>query len=194
MPPIPPGYGNIRWQMTDTSNNHEYLCQMGVKLTAADPAVVQNDAGEAWADNIAEFVGSEVTNGLCVLQVGTGDPSEPITFGGVIFVVGSASGETAPPNVALLMRKRTAAGGRKNIGRMFVPKPTEAGIEESGRLSSGQFGAWEVACGDFYDALTGIAGIDDLVILHSLVADTPTVITSLEGQELVATQRRRLRR
>jgi|SRR5687767_5042707 len=194
MPQIPPGHGIIRWEMTDISNNHEYLCQMGVVLAAADPLEVQGDAGQAWQDYIAPFVGQECTNGVCRLLVGTSDPSEPITYGGVIYVPGSSTADTAPPNVALLMKKRTGQGGRRNTGRMFVPKPTEAGIDEAGRLSSGQFAAWEVACSDFYDALVAIPGVQDLVILHRLVTEAPTVITSLEGQQLVASQRKRLRR
>jgi hypothetical protein len=194
MPQIPPGYGNLRFQMLDTSNQHEYLCQIGVALEAADPVTVEEDAGQAWNDNMADFVGNEVQEGVCVLQVGTGDPSEPITYGGVIFVPGEATADTAPPNVSLLIRKRTESGGRKNTGRLFIPKPTEGGIDEGGRLSGGQFGAFQTASSQFLEDLQAIDGVTDVVILHTDVDETPTVVTAFEGQQLVASQRRRLRR
>lgn len=103
-----------------------------------------------------------------------------------------------PQNVALLVQKRTARGGRQGRGRMYFPPFlfAESVITATGTIAQGlidQFTndleAWRVA----------VAGTAfDLVLLHGdpLVGSSPPpdVITSLTAQPLVATQRTRLRR
>lgn len=191
---IPPGYCNVQFLMLDATNNHQYMTAIGVHLEASDLGTLAADAAGAWEDNLAQFVGNEVAGTNIRTVLGTADPSEPLVNDHGTFVAGSASSDAAPPNVALLIRKRTELGGRRNRGRMFLPKPTESGIEEAGTLSSGQYSAFRVAVDAFYDGIAAADGVTEVSLFHSSPPNTPTAIVALDAQRMVATQRRRLRR
>lgn len=108
--------------------------------------------------------------------------------------VGLGSAGALTPNVAVLIRKFTASGGRRNRGRMFVPPvwPPETNVSPNGAIAGTQLGDlqnwWE-----FVRAGMTTAGLP-IVLLHSQVPFTPTPVTSISVQAIVATQRRRLRR
>lgn len=111
-------------------------------------------------------------------------------------IVGTRGAAQSPPNnVALLVRKTSALGGRANRGRFYFPPCTlaEGQVNSYGVLSAGelaaQTGDWE----DFYDALEADAEFDNVVILHS-GAGAPTPVTQFAVEPQVATQRQRLRR
>lgn len=77
---------------------------------------------------------------------------------------------------------------------MFIPGVSEASIDGNSRWDAGELTARQSDCDAFLAALA----VDDCLacVFHdeSLGAVTPTLITSLQVQSLLATQRRRLRR
>jgi hypothetical protein len=77
---------------------------------------------------------------------------------------------------------------------MYIPKPTEGGIDEAGQLSSTQYSDFNGAVQNFQEDMEAIVGVDGLYVLHTLSTDSPTLITSLVADRTIATQRRRLRR
>jgi hypothetical protein len=68
-------------------------------------------------------------------------------------IVGGASGECAPNNVALCMSIRSAARGRSARGRNFIPGIPKDLIDEN-TVASGNVAAYE----DAYAGLIGIGG------------------------------------
>jgi len=106
-------------------------------------------------------------------------------------VTGTFSGTQMTPNVAYLLRKVTASGGRRNRGRMYLPGVNEGNVDGTGAVDGTAIGKLNTAGSDFITD-TGAADIG-LFILHS-DGGTPTEITSFVASPKVATQRRRLRR
>lgn len=105
---------------------------------------------------------------------------------------GTASGEAIPTNCAILVKKNTALGGRKNRGRFYWPpyhlsssNVTSAGVIEDVELSAFQ-DIWDT----FYDELVSRDWAPTL--FHS-DATTPTGITGFSVESRLATQRRRMR-
>jgi len=102
---------------------------------------------------------------------------------------------TAPPNVAALVQKRTAQGGRHGRGRFYLPWVLNVGgINEAGIIATADFNALQTNVTAWLTAQTG--GNVDLVV-NAMYPGAPTTvpfaITSMPVQNPVATQRRRLR-
>lgn len=106
--------------------------------------------------------------------------------------VGTATFSAVPVNTAMLVRKRTALGGRRNSGRLFVPLMNfdEVNVSNIGVISTTVLGPqqtrWTAAMTAF------LASALEPVVLHSQ-AGLPTPITSLVIQQVCATQRKRMR-
>lgn len=111
----------------------------------------------------------------------------------------AASGEagnngdpTLPPQVAYLIRKQSASGGRTGRGRFYQPGPPVGATAEGGTVDSTIRGQLEEAFNDWNFNLD--SNSIPMVILHaepSLLA--PVLVTNLDVDVLLATQRRRLR-
>lgn len=106
---------------------------------------------------------------------------------------GDGVGDGVIVNSALLVRKLTSQGGRKNRGRMFVPPYAEnnADIDAAGFLVGTHLAAMQGVYDDFYVAL-GINGVPPW-LLHSDPVDEPTPIAAFSVSNQLATQRRRMR-
>lgn len=109
------------------------------------------------------------------------------TVGGV--ATGSSSAQ-----VAWLVQKTTALGGRAGRGRLYLPGLAEADVDESGVIT----GAARAAMQGAWNTMVAALILQDLVpvLLHGPTSPitTPTVIDNLIVDGTAATQRRRLRR
>jgi hypothetical protein len=109
---------------------------------------------------------------------------------------GGATLTSPPPNVAVLVHKRTPRGGRRGRGRFFIPWFVgETDIDEAGVITPAQVNALSIACEVFRAALASNAV--PMVILHEdgkTAPGAPDLVSSLYVDRLVATQRRRLGR
>lgn len=124
-------------------------------------------------------------------------------------IAGAGGADSIPQNCALIVRKRTATGGRANSGRIFQPGMLTPGdVDNAGNIA----GATVTALQSTWDTFLsdGAASTFDMVLLHSkFVRDpadpppattmmanphtTPSVVTALTVEPIIATQRRRLR-
>jgi hypothetical protein len=107
-----------------------------------------------------------------------------------------------PPNVALLVHKRTARGGRRGRGRMYIPwtlSTTSTG--EGGVIAPASLTPMQTACNVWLSSISSGAG--PVVLLHRpstpgtarpSTPGSPNVVTSMVVDPLCATQRRRLGR
>lgn len=134
--------------------------------------------------------------GPCSVRVGTG--AEPrIATSTTPNQPGLLVAPSVPPNVAVLVTKNTALGGRKHRGRWFFPWfANEGSVDELGIMSAGTVLGKQTAVDAVLNALND-APLEGLVILHddqSPPPHNPTLVDSLTVSNLVATQRRRLGR
>jgi hypothetical protein len=95
---------------------------------------------------------------------------------------------TNPPQVAVLVKKLAALGGRHNRGRMYVPLSYNGSFNSDGSMDSGALADYQAAFNDLYDDHASNGW--DIEILHA-DATTPTAVTALQVSSLIATQRRR---
>lgn len=110
-----------------------------------------------------------------------------------VVVGGAPALQTLPPNVSVLYRKRTGIAGRTNRGRFYMPPfgLAESSVDQAGVIAPLDYGTLQ----DNADTMMSTwAGLDaHPVVLHSDPVLTPTEVTSLNVDQLVATQRRRIR-
>lgn len=192
---IPIGIANVRHVFRLSGVTDEMGFSMAVVpdpgMTAADVALstFADYNNEVWdlggaAGNVYSFQGTVVT-----LMTVTG----PVVAQAIAPVAGTLTAFHPPPNLSMLINKNTAAGGRKNRGRLFHPTALifENEVDHAGQITSSAVGANQTKFTAWLAALdtSGTSAI----LLHSDPADVPTPITSLTVQSLCATQRRRMR-
>lgn len=97
----------------------------------------------------------------------------------------------SPPQVAVLVRKVTAFGGRSQRGRFYLPGVRDASVVDGGLLDGTEAVDWADAVNSWFAEMT-TAGLPP-VLLHNGSSD-PTPILSFDVQSRVATIRRRNRK
>lgn len=104
---------------------------------------------------------------------------------------GSGPATNVPVNCAVLVKKQTASGGRKNRGRFFFP-PYVAGlaVNEAGVIQSSSADIVPIALAD---AQATLLEANLLMVIHHSDGTDGTPITGFALEGLLATQRRRLR-
>lgn len=192
---IPEGYANVRWVYSVSGVAKEMSFAIGVAPpTAASASEIAELADQAWAGagqgGATSMQQGWTYLGTRVIKTFAGTPSAG-EF--TLSVAGTATGETIPPNCAILVRKNTALGGRKQRGRIYLPpyRGQDADVSNAGLIGSMTQGILQTAFNTLVTQLNGL----DLVptLFHSDPLDPPTTITSFSVQSLLATQRRRLR-
>jgi hypothetical protein len=158
------------------------------------------------APDLTLLLDSDCVFGPAMIKLGDGTnvPHEAIAAGSG--TPGSVGGNMLPPNCALLVKKGTGFGGKKNRGRSYWPYMLqEAHVDETGTIDAPTVGSFQAQFDLWQLAL--IAVTLPMVIANRTEVVTPpdtrphvTAITmgnqvlSYKVQALIATQRRRLGR
>ena len=195
--PTPPGVADVSVGYIQTGMSRAAFITFGVDPTDTNPAVIN-----ASVFNAVTAAGSlnsqmDATATLSRIRVSLGTDGQGDIVSDIAYT--TAGGRTltsSPPNVALLVHKRTAAGGRRGRGRLFIPFClATADISESGIVQTSQVTTLQTAMNAFLTALT--TQTVPMVLLHQTgltPIGAPTAVTSLTVDKLVSTQRRRLGR
>jgi hypothetical protein len=195
---IPDGYAAAALRWLAPGIPEEQLITFGLRLTGAvtNPSDIAAELVIDWLANVPlseldaqwVFVGASVTMGAEPPPGPTGESLDGSN--------GTWVSTNLPPNVAYLVKKSTALGGRRNRGRFYLPAgfTAESQVDESGGIATTTVQAWDIRMADFLVALGAGGGYDGMVILHSELPALPTLVTSLTTDARVATQRRRLHR
>lgn len=189
---IPTGYLEATYVWQQTGIQREMVNVMGhdVPVGITNPDVMATALFDIW--NLALKAQQAATFIFQRVEVRVGNDGDPLLgeFTGSVFGAGSIN--ALPVNTSVLVTKRTAVGGRKNRGRMFLPGfCDEASVGPSGLMSVPELNSISAACIQWYDDLIAAGYVP--YILHDDPDDEPTQITGLQVQQLLATQRRRLR-
>lgn len=116
----------------------------------------------------------------------------PLVFQHLETVDGTMSGEACPVNCAILFKKNTALGGRKNRGRCYLPPSNvvEGDIDAIGGIGGDALVDLQAQMNNF---LTAVGEADLFPCLHHSDGSTGTLISSITIEGTIATQRRRMR-
>ena len=184
--PIPTGFAQVNVQY-----NQEFLLQpeevtFGIEAAAYDVALA-NLILDSWQSNMKPFCFNGDTIGPLTIR----------TSDNMVFVAttsaeaGTDSGAGASAQVAFLVQKNTARGGRMGRGRFFLPGVVEGRINSAGALSTGTAASLEGGL-DTVQSDLGAADVG-MFLLHA-DGSTPDEITGFTAKPQCATQRRRLGR
>lgn len=190
---IPPGFAEVSHKMTNSLNGKQYANVFGIRIEAADDETLANDLNTAFQEELVGVIPNHFPSVQTTVRIGTSEPSAPIVLESDALAVAGYSSSSAPANVSVLVRKVTALGGRRNRGRMYLPTPSSTAVNESGQLVTATLAAYQTSINNWKAAVLAITGVEAMVILHNAPGFDPQDITSLTVQQLVATQRRRLR-
>jgi len=148
----------------------------------------QTAVAAMWASGIDAYISDQVAyTGQKVVTVDQSTGRQIARADGVVTDAGADTGETLPPQVALVATLRTALATRAGRGRIYLP-PFAVSQMSSGRLLAATQGP----------CLTKVKGMFDTLIsdghtpvLYGRTAHTVTPITTLALGDVFDTQRRR---
>lgn len=194
---IPVNWANWIMRYQFEGDAEPMITTMGVNVSTwgGDYAEGLEWLSDFWLACIAGSLAETVLSGPYSLAVGQ-DGGDPITYEYTATNAGDAPSFPMWPNTAVLVKKATASGGRRNRGRMYVPGlairslVTPAGIIDSAFLAD-----FQTNLDSFLSDINAGTGFNptNLGVLHSEPPSAPAVITTLTADNKVATQRRRLR-
>lgn len=187
---IPTGYGQVNFIFGGNGFPRGAQVALGFLDTAGDdPAVEATALATCWGDNMSAVQSTNITLQFVKVKQGPTDTGPESTI--ATAVDGTVVSNPLPPNVAVLAKKVTTSGGRKNLGKMFIPGACESQTDGAGLLTSSALTAFNSAVAGL---LADMATADlPMRILHT-DATTPTEVTALVCQQLMAQQHRRIRR
>jgi hypothetical protein len=202
---IPPGFAHIAIELSLQGDADPMYCTFGVR--ASEPVSGGGDwlgtagltaIGTAFRDQLTTRLHS--TYSVSGVSGRFGSDPDASTTEVPLSLAFTGTGAPLPQNCAVLVRKVTALGGRRNTGRMFIPGASEGSFTETGVFASGLLTGWQTAMDAFKAAVDAATGVDAMYLLHSSSVvpvpagfPEPTPVTALKVLPLLATQRRRLR-
>jgi len=192
---IPSGFAQVNLMFTGSNVPTGAEMTFGVDHSGYSGTPVQ--AGEDIADifdgaDLEGLMNTSIALTGVLVKYGPNSTGPSGLFTASINGTGSSDGMSS--NVAYLIHKNTALGGRAGRGRMFMPGVQEGEVDHQGDVDPTFLGLLNTRWSTF-GANMAIADLP-LVLLHAAGSpiSTPTVVTSLTVDARVATQRRRLRR
>lgn len=199
---IPSGYHQITYLWRHASLTRDFATVFGGAAPSATAvADIAETWFEAWDNELKSRTDSSLTLRAILVRQGpnTGEfpgPTAEITYG----TAGTSAFESSPVNCALLVKKATLFGGRHNRGRSYWPGLiADTDVSEVGVVGAAQVTAIQTDMDQFLAAVISGNGATtqaiDPVILHDEESPStgPTTIQSLVVQNVIATQRRRVR-
>lgn len=195
--PTPSGYADVSIRLNLATMARPAFLTYGINPVDTDAALVAQSQAQAWlaAGSMNTRLDQNVTAAEFIVRLGT-DGGGDIVGSHVNTTAGAYNGTCPPPNVATLVHKRTARGGRRGRGRLFLPWMIgEANVDEAGIISPSDVTTLQAACTTWLNALS--AATTPMVLLHregKTVIPAPDPVVQLSVGALVATQRRRLGR
>lgn len=188
---IPTGYAQLSLAHTGDNFDGECINTFGIQNTVDMDAAGIGDAfkGALTATDLLTWYSSSVL--LTEVRVKLGPDSTGESAVTDIGLTGDVGGQSVSPQVAMLVRRNTALGGRRGRGRFYIPGLPAATLDNSGTFDPANVEAIVEEWTALFAAMSFV-GLNS-VLLHDSPL-TPTPITTLVGQSRVATQRRRARR
>lgn len=194
---VPNGDAIAAFEHRLTGYDQPLVCTLGLGLDALHDHTVAgaNAVQLAWADNLKTSVTDELTFVSVTIYKKEALGYVPITSNSAA-VVGTASGDALPPNVAAMVNKITARPGRAGRGRFFLPGISEAAVSPAGVIAGATLTQFADDLDDMRAAMLGITELDDLLLFHDTtdISPAPTIIDSFAVDARVSSISKRFRR
>jgi len=198
---VPPGFADVAIELRGLGDPVPWYVTYGVDISDAggDVELIGRRQLAAWG-TLMPKLHTEVSMSGVKLTIGQDGPFPVRQFVPTLTAVnGATPGAKLPQNCALLVRKNTGAGGRRARGRFFVPLIlAEGAVSNVGVIANDALADYTNGVNAFYASLTTGTAFPPtpMVVLHSTgispVID-PSPVLSLACDNVIATQRRRLR-
>jgi hypothetical protein len=193
---------------------HSGLARMAEVTYAIDDAT-RNASAQQWADDaqslFADNLKSRLDTDASIVKTLTlkGDGTSTFTTGESTAAPTNGTGafSSVPANTAILVKKVTGVGGRRNRGRCYFPWMLNEGtVDEIGNIDPSWVSDTQAKMDDWLDALAG--GDSNGMVIANRTYDLPwndprrvlvsvemgPVVTALVVESIAATQRRRMPR
>lgn len=192
---IPPGFAQVAYRFLVLGDPDEMLTTCGVSMTGlgdgvAAASTLSNEWLAAWG---AIGRSPSYTFKGVYLAVGQ-DGGPPARFSAEASSIGTGVQLPPPNNCAILIRKRTNLGGRRNRGRLYLPPYPlgEDNVDASGAINEAQRASLAITVNNWLGTPARGVILHDAVLAPG-VTPVPTPITQYVVQGRLATQRRRMR-
>lgn len=181
---IPAGYSRVTMEFgSESPYGSEIVTGFGVNL---DPGAILLDAVELW---INEAFKLRLSSQYGVQRIEARNDVSVVDR--TLAIAGTFPSVCPPPNTAALVRLGSGLVGRTNRGRMYLPGMVdESDVDSAGNIDPTVVTGLQGVMNYLVAALGDVSA--QLHILHSDVG-SPTLVTDVQVQPVVATQRRRLR-
>jgi hypothetical protein len=197
---VPAGFAEVIHSMSLVNDPEPMAITYGVQFDGQAPVDAQDtveDLHAAFASTLFGIPHSSYTLQQTELRFVVAELG-PVQIAVTINPIqGTGSASPLPQNSAALFHKRSANAGRRNRGRFYLPGLGEGSVDPAGRISIGEINAFNSLAANFLAGVRAAASIAEMVILHSdgvSSAPAPTVVTFMNLDPVIATQRRRLRK
>lgn len=198
---LPQGYIDCALGIERAADPDPYSITFGCEIQA--PPWTQDNNDDLY-DRLCSVLGPGLWDEekLVSLRSKVGSDGEGPLFETTGAFPGLRSNEPPAPNTAILVSKSTGRGGRYNRGRMFFPSCNANSVLPNGTLSPGEVTFFQNIFDQMLEVCQGVVGsppvnVSDMVLVHSPrsgdATPTPSAVTVLTVENMVATQRRRLR-
>jgi len=188
---IPIGFGQVNFIHAGPGNPLGAQCTLGFDNTGSGQTAqaCADSFATLWVNRIMPNLSSstEFTGTLVKLGPNSTGPSavSPASVNG-----GDGAAQCGP-QVACIISKVTAQGGRRGKGSMFLPVIEDSDVDTGGAIAGGKTTALLT---DFNDFLVDAIALDLVPVLLHSGGQTPTPITEMVPMAQSGSQRRRNRR
>lgn len=195
---IPAGYAHVCVFIRNEGSTRSSCVGFGVWSQSLDAAGVTAAVNTTLAttSTFKSGLGSNTDIIKITAQVGQ-EGGDPLVDERAVAIAGTGSTTNVAANSAVLVHKRTAVGGRKGRGRLFLPwYVADTNVDEVGFITPATVTTLQSYMDSFRAALN--TNNVPMRLLHSPdkngVLLAPTAVTDLVVDPQIATQRRRLGR
>lgn len=158
---------------------------------APSPGILASQLAADYDNNMLQFLDADAVHlGVEVYQ----GPTPSVVKGvATTNTAGLRVGASLPPNVAVLIHKRTDFIGLRNRGRMYLPYSVNENIvDEVGTIDAGVVAVLQTEVSNWLLSIEGHGY--EMVITHGDGLGLIRPVVQLDADIKVATQRRRMRR
>jgi len=194
---IPAGFGIARHVIEQAGKASAFVVTMGFSQTTGaspNPEGAATAIRDAWLDEDGPFRANGFSANFTYrgVEVTMGSETGPLGGSAPANLQGTLGANVLPPNCCVLVKKKTARGGRKGRGRNYWPCMWfgEGDVSSVGIIDPAIVTAVET---EMQAALDLQAATNFPPMLLHEDGTTPNGIQVLEVSSLLATQRRRLR-
>lgn len=191
---IPEGYAQMSVGTMTPGDPEPMYWTCGVLIDDETYIELPERAASAWDGSLSGITSQVVDLTHIYVKEGPNETGNAYEWTGS--VSGTDIGALPPPNCAVLVRKRTGLGGKRQRGRAYLPGVSSfsASLDAAGNFSSVDAGEISTAMELFWTNLDAEFEFTTVVpvLLHSDLTP-PTTILDWQCEPKLASQRRRLR-